>query len=129
MRASCKLTLLLFAVVALTPSVAWSQAWPTKPIRIIVTFPPGGSSDVVARVIAPLLGEKIGQAVVVENKAGGGATIGAAEAARAAPDGYTFMLSNDQVRDRHTAAERAISEIGQAAAARRHIDQTGEHGA
>ncbi|MBA3774850.1 MAG: tripartite tricarboxylate transporter substrate binding protein, partial [Betaproteobacteria bacterium] len=85
---------MLFAVAALTPSVAWSQAWPTKPVRLIVTFPPGGSSDVVARVIAPLLGEKLGQAVVVENKAGGGATIGAAEAARAAPDGYTFMLSN-----------------------------------
>jgi len=94
MHALCKLTVMLFAVVALTPGVASSQAWPTKPVRLIVTFPPGGSSDVVARVIAPLLGEKLGQAVVVENKAGGGATIGAAEAARAAPDGYTFMLSN-----------------------------------
>ena len=80
--------LLLVALAAL------GQAWPAKPIRMIVTFPPGGSSDVVARVVGPLLAERLGQPVVVENKAGAGATIGAAEVARAAPDGYTLMLSN-----------------------------------
>ena len=80
-------------LLAASPLVA-AQTWPTKPVRIIVTFPPGGSSDVVARVVAPLLAEKLGQPVVVENKAGAGATIGAAEVARAAPDGYTLMLSN-----------------------------------
>ena len=73
---------------------ALAQAWPTKPVRVIVTFPPGGSSDVVARQVAPLLGEKLGQTFVVDNKPGAGATIGAAEVARAAPDGYTLMLSN-----------------------------------
>jgi tripartite-type tricarboxylate transporter receptor subunit TctC len=73
---------------------ALAQAWPAKPVRVIVTFPPGGSSDVVARQVAPLLGEKLGQTFVVDNKPGAGATIGAAEVARAAPDGYTLMLSN-----------------------------------
>jgi tripartite-type tricarboxylate transporter receptor subunit TctC len=71
-----------------------AQAWPTKPVRVVVTFPPGGSSDVVARQVAPLLAEKLGQSFVVDNKPGAGATIGAADVARAAPDGYTLMLSN-----------------------------------
>lgn len=73
---------------------AGAQTWPTKPVRVVVTFPPGGSSDVVARQIAPLLAEKLGQSFVVDNKPGAGATIGGAEVARAAPDGYTLMLSN-----------------------------------
>ena len=73
---------------------ARAQTWPGKPLRLVVTFPPGGSSDIVARLIAPGLGEKLGQPVIVDNKPGAGATIGGAEVARAAPDGYTFMLSN-----------------------------------
>lgn len=88
------IALLSALVVTLAPAAANAQAWPTKPVRMVVTFPPGGSSDVVARLIAPLLGERLGQPIVVENKGGAGATIGGAEVARAAPDGYTFMLSN-----------------------------------
>ena len=86
--------------LALTPvlapglAYAQTQAWPTKPIRLIVTFAPGGSSDIVARLIADPLQEKLGQPVIVDNKPGGGATIGASETVRAAPDGYTLMLSN-----------------------------------
>lgn len=80
------------AVVA--PQLANAQAWPSKPVRVIVTFAPGGSSDVVARLISGPLQQKLGQTVIVDNKPGGGGTIGAAEAARAAADGYTFLLSN-----------------------------------
>ena len=84
----------LGAAALLAPVVVWAQAWPTKPVRVIVTFAPGGSSDVVARLISGPLQQKLGQTVVVDNKPGAGGTIGAAEAARAPADGYTFLLSN-----------------------------------
>lgn len=89
--------------LALAPVLApgLAQAWPTKPIRLIVTFASGGSSDTVARLIAGPLQEKLGQAVIVDNKPGGGITegrrhvsISASETVGAAPDGYTLMLSN-----------------------------------
>ncbi len=82
------------ASLALGIPGARAQAWPSKPVRLIVTFPPGGSSDIVARLIAPSLSASLGQSVVVENRPGAGATLGAAEVARAVPDGHTFMLSN-----------------------------------
>jgi len=80
--------------LALLAAAAAAQTWPTKPVRIIVTFAPGGSSDVVARLISGPLQSKLGQTVIIDNKPGGGGTIGAAEAARAASDGYTLLLSN-----------------------------------
>ena len=69
-----------------------AQDYPTKPIRMIVTYPPGGGADTMARSLSPKMAEALGQAVVVENKGGAGGTIGAGEASRATPDGYTIML-------------------------------------
>lgn len=93
-------TLSVSAVLGVTflaaslPAVSFAQAWPRQPVKLIVTFPPGGSSDIVARVLAPLLSEKLGQSIIIDNRPGAGATIGAKMVADAPADGYTLMLSN-----------------------------------
>ena len=81
------------ALAAALPLGAQAQTWPAKPIRIVVAYPAGGVSDVVARALGDKLSERLGTAVVVENKAGAGGTIGMDAVAKAAPDGYTLGFS------------------------------------
>ena len=81
---------------------------PTRPIKLIVGFAPGGSTDIVGRIVAQRLGERLGQTVVVENKAGAGGTIGADLTAKAPPDGYTLTLGTTST---HAIAAGAYSKL------------------
>ncbi len=89
--ASAAAALVLLCAIS-APIVAQTQAFPVKPVRIIVAFPPGGGTDIVARIVGQKLGESWGQQVVVENRAGASGVIGTEVAARAAPDGYTWFM-------------------------------------
>lgn len=82
------------ALAAFATAPAAQAAWPEKPVRILVSFPPGGSSDLVARLLSEKLSADLGQQFVVENKPGAAGTVAAGALKSAAPDGYTFMLSN-----------------------------------
>jgi tripartite-type tricarboxylate transporter receptor subunit TctC len=86
------LTTLLLSLA--TTGVALAQAWPTKPVTLLVPFPPGGSTDAIARLLGNKLQEKLGATFVVDNRGGAGGTIGTAAAKRAAPDGYTILVSS-----------------------------------
>ena len=76
------------------PAMAQEAAFPTKPITLVIPFPPGGATDVLGRLIGKKLGDKLGQSVVIDNRAGAGTVIGAAYVAKAAPDGYTLLMSS-----------------------------------
>src|SRR6266542_5809103 len=78
-------------LLALTTAAA-AQEYPSKPVRLIIPFPPGGSNDVVGRLIATHLGERLGKQVVVDNRAGAGGVVGTELAANAPPDGYTIQI-------------------------------------
>ena len=84
------------AFIALVAAAdASAQGWPSKPLKIVVSFPPGTTPDTVARVVAPRLQEALGQPVVVENRAGAGGNLAADAVAKSAPDGYTFLVSTN----------------------------------
>ncbi len=87
-------SVLLVGISTLMPLTASAQAWPAKPIRLIVNFPPGGAADQIARAISVPLQEALGQTVVVDNRAGAGGNIGGDALAKAPPDGYTLLLTS-----------------------------------
>jgi tripartite-type tricarboxylate transporter receptor subunit TctC len=78
-------------LLAAPPAAA--QSWPSRPIRLMVPFPPGGSTDIVARIVAQKMGERLGQPMVIENRGGAGGTLGTAQVAKAAPDGYSLTVA------------------------------------
>ncbi len=89
-----KKLIMLFALCLAAATGAHAQAWPSKPVTLLVPFPPGGSTDLIARTLGQKLQEKFGTGFIVDHKAGAGGTIGAAAAKRAAPDGYTIFVSS-----------------------------------
>ena len=82
----------LLATVLALPLIALAQAWPSKSIRLVVPYPPGGSTDLLARTIGVKVGEALGQQIIVDNRAGAGGMLGSDIVARSAPDGYTILL-------------------------------------
>jgi tripartite-type tricarboxylate transporter receptor subunit TctC len=99
---------LLAALIACTAFAVDAQTYPTRPVKLIVGFEPGGNTDTVARIVAQKLSERLGQQIVVENKLGAAGTIGTAEAARAAPDGYTLTMGTTTT---HAIAPAAFAKL------------------
>jgi len=98
------------AALALAVPAAQAQSdYPSKPVRLIVPFPAGGSTDIVGRIVAQKLGERLGQQVIVDNRGGAGGTIGSEAAAKSAPDGYTLLIGTTST---HAVAPSAYAKVG-----------------
>ncbi len=95
----------VFAVTLLACAGGLAQGFPAKPVHIVVPFPPGGGTDVVARAVAPTMSEALGQPVIVENRAGAGGNIGTDAVAKAAPDGYTLLVASAATAINNTLAK------------------------
>src|SRR5262249_38052684 len=89
-----RLAAILLAGLALAPASVLAQTFPNRTITVVVPFPAGGTTDLLARIVVQRMGEGLGQSVVVENVGGGGGSIGADKVAKSAPDGYTLMFHN-----------------------------------
>jgi tripartite-type tricarboxylate transporter receptor subunit TctC len=87
-----RLSAATFACALCASGAVWSQPYPSKLVRVIVPFPPGGANDIVARIVFPKVSEQMGQSFVIENRSGAGGTIGSAVAAQSKPDGYTVLI-------------------------------------
>jgi len=94
MNLRTKLAAAFAAAISICAAGAAAQSWPAKPVRLMVPFPPGGSTDIVARIVAQKLSERLGQSFVIENRGGAGGTIGTAVIAKSAPDGYSLTVAS-----------------------------------
>lgn len=108
MRKAFGCATVIAGLALLNAAAGFAQAYPVKPIRIVSPYPPGGSTDIVARLVGPKLGASLGQAVVIENRAGASGMIGSDVVAKAAPDGYTLLFTTPGT---HTAVKFTIRNV------------------
>src|SRR5262245_6783021 len=89
---AARLSAAFFANMLCAAGVVWSQAFPAKPVRVIVPFPPAGANDIVSRIVFPKVAEQMGQQFIIDNRPGAGGTLGSALVAQSKPDGYTLLI-------------------------------------
>src|SRR5438128_1284517 len=87
----------LLPAALLLPVTGSAQTWPQKPVRLVISFAPGGVHDTLARLLQPKLGEALAQPIVIENRGGAGGNLAAEVVAKAAPDGYTFLVASEAI--------------------------------